>query len=109
MKHEANCGEDLPGSPFDYELVGAGWATATLRLRPDAEPLAFRVSYLNDSLRELASVLLALDHSPAERAVCFIEEPGVHRLVMRRPDAERVDQRPAKVTDERLDEGITRP
>jgi hypothetical protein len=88
--------EDISGPEdsrrlFDYRLEGAGWATVTLRLRPDAEALALRVSYLHDSLRELASAILALDSDSRELAVCFVEEPGVHRLHMRRPDAEQLE------------------
>jgi hypothetical protein len=73
---------------FDYDLRGAGWATATIRL--DGVEHVILVSDLHDSLRELARALIALDTSPREIDVCFVEEPGSARLVLRRPDDEHV-------------------
>jgi hypothetical protein len=74
---------------FDYHLRGAGWARATFRL-DGVEPVIVAVSYMHDSLRELSRALIALDTSPREVGVCFIEEPGTAWLVMRRPDDEHV-------------------
>jgi len=81
--------DELVGRVFDYELHRAGWATATFRL--GAEPVAVPVSYLHDSLRELARALLGLAVGPAEIGVSFFEEPGTVVLVMRRPDEDAVD------------------
>ena len=74
---------------FDYELRRAGWATATFCL--GAAPVAVAVSYLHDSLRDMARALLGLDASPDEVAGFFVDEPGTVVLVMRRPDDHALD------------------
>jgi hypothetical protein len=73
---------------FDYVFAGAGSATATIRL--DGVEHVIFVSDIHDSPRELAGALIALDTSPREIAVYFVELPGSVRLVMRRPDDEHV-------------------
>jgi hypothetical protein len=66
------------GLSLQYELHDAGWATATVR---DGERhRKFRVSYLHDSLRELATAALSLRAGAREARIVFMEEPGEHHL-----------------------------
>jgi hypothetical protein len=75
---------------FEWELHNAGWATATIHTEPDTEPLSMTVSYLYDSLRELARALLAIDAGAKEVAVPLLAEPGEHHLVLQRLDEDRI-------------------
>lgn len=68
------------GLSLHYELHRAGWATATVR---DGErQAAFRVSYLCDSLRELATAALSLWTGARDARIVFMEEPGEHHLCL---------------------------
>jgi hypothetical protein len=67
---------------FDYVLDGAGWATATAVV--GGRDVAMTVSYLHDSLGQLADAILELEAGREEAAVVFMSEPGEHHLVFRR-------------------------
>lgn len=71
---------------WSYEVADAGWATLKF-LAPQGE-LAFAVSYLHDSLGDLARLALAL-HKGSNRAdAVFMDEPGeVHLTVQGDGDA----------------------
>jgi hypothetical protein len=73
--------ETIVSLSLHYDLHDAGWATATVR---DGDRLAsFRVSYLNDSLRELATAALSLWAGAHDARIVFMEEPGEHHLCLR--------------------------
>lgn len=69
---------------FQYILHRAGWATAILSCQDQAVEMT--VSYLHNSLRDLASAVIALVNGATEVSVIFMDEPGEHRLVLRRKD-----------------------
>ncbi len=74
----------MPDTPlFDWTLTGTGWAMATVCLG-DRQPVSMVASYLHDSLRDLASALIALDQGAKEVEVVLMDEPGEHHVVMRR-------------------------
>ena len=57
-----------------YVLSGTGWAT--LSFRADAGPLAFAVSYLHDSLGDLARMGLEMAKGANCATAVFMDEPG---------------------------------
>lgn len=69
---------------FQYILHDAGWATAILSCQD--QTVEMTVSYLHDSLRDLASAALAILNGATEVQVIFMSEPGVHCLILRRKD-----------------------
>ena len=72
--------EHRPQERIGYALSGAGWAT--LSFRAEAGPMAFAVSYLHDSLGDLARMALDLVKGATAAAAVFMDEPGeVHLLV----------------------------
>ena len=67
-----------------YTLEKAGWATATW---DDGAAVEITVSYLHDSLKDLAeSVILLESREPA--SVLFMDEPGEHMLLLERSGEE---------------------
>ena len=67
---------------IDYVLDGSGWALATVSVG-DHEA-AMTVSYLHDSLGQLADATLELVADGTEVTVVFMAEPGEHHLIARR-------------------------
>lgn len=67
---------------FDYELHEAGWATA--RIRDSDFTVDMTVSYLHDSLRELANAAFTISRTPGTSRVVFMDEPGEHQLTLTR-------------------------
>jgi hypothetical protein len=73
---------------FDYRIDGAGWATATLG--DDNHQVAMTVSYLHNSLAQLAESVQALQAGQAEATVIFMDEPGEHHVVLRKVGGDAV-------------------
>lgn len=69
---------------FAYELHQAGWATA--RIRHGDNSVDMPVSYLHDSLRELAIAVYWVAQGPTTERVVFMAEPGEHQLTLTRID-----------------------
>ena len=67
---------------FEYELHRAGWATA--RIRHGENEIDMTVSYLHDSLRELANAVYAVSRGAAISRVVFMDEPGEYQLTLTR-------------------------
>ena len=67
---------------FIYTLDGTGWATATLIVGD--QTVLMTVSYLRDSLRELANAVLHLRNGESKATVVFMDEPGEHHLLLKR-------------------------
>ena len=63
-----------------YDLRDAGWAT--MSLRAESEQLSFSVSYLHDSLGDLARRGLALHKGAVAAEAAFLDEPGETVLVV---------------------------
>ena len=67
---------------LEYTLAGSGWADASVS---DGEFAVFmQVSYLHDSLANLAKAALDMGAGAQEATVVFMDEPGEHQLVLHR-------------------------
>jgi hypothetical protein len=72
------------GFKLTYYLEGAGWATA--RIQDGDTHVDITVSYLHDSLRDLAEAARALAFGATFARVVFMDEPGEVQLVLHRDD-----------------------
>lgn len=64
---------------LDYNLTGAGWAIA--KIGNGEMIVEFDVSYLNDSLLQLAKSAVFIKEKKAKRII-FMNEPGEHHLIL---------------------------
>jgi hypothetical protein len=80
QKKEDMLEEDRTQERIGYVLSGTGWAT--LSFRADAGPMAFAVSYLHDSLGDLARMGLDLVKGAQHASAVFMDEPGEVHLVV---------------------------
>jgi hypothetical protein len=71
---------------FTYQLEGAGWAVA--RIQDGTKFIDATVSYLHDSLRELAEAAIALARGAEHARVVFMDEPGETQLIISRSGQE---------------------
>ncbi|XAM01252.1 hypothetical protein OT109_07645 [Phycisphaeraceae bacterium D3-23] len=65
---------------LSYSLHRAGWATARL---DHGQPVEMTVSYLHDSLLDLATSVLLVERGANEARVIFMDEPGEHQLLLK--------------------------
>ncbi|MDR0226047.1 MAG: hypothetical protein LBI66_06480 [Burkholderiaceae bacterium] len=65
---------------WSYEVGEAGWAT--LKFSAPGEALEYPVSYLHDSLGDLAAMALALANGAHHARAVFMDEPGEVHLCM---------------------------
>ncbi|MCB1581506.1 MAG: hypothetical protein KDI92_00475 [Xanthomonadales bacterium] len=65
---------------IEYELENAGWAR--LKLSNETDSYEASVSYLNDSLCELAQLAIDLKNGRKETKTIFMDEPGELHLVI---------------------------
>lgn len=72
--------EDRTWERIGYVLSGAGWATFSFRA--DAETMTFAVSYLHDSLGDLARMGVDLVKGAQSTTAIFMDEPGEVQLVV---------------------------
>jgi len=68
---------------FQYHLRNAGWADATIREGRDS--VTMTVSYLHDSLEELADAMNLLLMGGKESGTVFMDEPGEHLMSLINP------------------------
>jgi hypothetical protein len=61
-----------------YLMEGAGWATAIVANK--TESISMTVSYLHDSLCDLADATRSLIHGADSAKAIFMDEPGEHQL-----------------------------
>jgi hypothetical protein len=66
---------------IDYKIENAGWALVTIGNGESQD--RFGVSYLHDSLKELANSALKIKDKDSQ-SVIFMEEPGELKLVLER-------------------------
>lgn len=78
--------EDRTQERIGYVLSGTGWAT--LSIRADAGLIAVAVSYLHDSLGDLARMGLDLAKGAKSAAAVFMDEPGEVHVVVTGDDDE---------------------
>jgi hypothetical protein len=65
-----------------YEISGAGWATALIG--EEERLINVTVSYLHDSLKELADAAIKLKNGAPSATIIFMDEPGEHQLLIER-------------------------
>ena len=74
---------------FDYDLIGTGWAEATIS--NSEKTLTFQISYLSDPLTDLLDGLLNLySKNSQQEKIVFAEEPGEHSLVLALQDIDKL-------------------
>lgn len=71
-----------------YKIIDGGWANA--KIGNGRKQKKFAVSYLNDSLKELAESAIEI-RSKDFKTVVFMEEPGEHVLILHRNDQNKID------------------
>ena len=69
-----------------YDLEGAGWAGA--RIADGSHHRDFSVSYLSDALGDMAKAAALLLNGSREETFFFQDEPGEHRFILSRGDAD---------------------
>jgi hypothetical protein len=67
------------GVQFSYDLVGAGWATCTIRVNDASATVT--ASYLSDALDDLAGAVSATLRGHPHAGASFTEEPGEYRWI----------------------------
>lgn len=67
---------------LNYKLEDAGWAIASVAF--EGNTVDMRVSYLHDTLRELAEAAISLVNGAVDARVLLIDEPGEHQLYLER-------------------------
>ena len=66
---------------LNYILEDAGWAI--LEISKGEELLKLNISYLHDSLKNLAESAIELE-TKNEKTVIFMDEPGEHWLILKK-------------------------
>lgn len=74
---------------LEYQLQGAGWAVCTVKQGPNSCDMT--VSYLENSLRQLAEAACGIAEGAAKRSVYFFDEPGEHELALERRSDGRLE------------------
>lgn len=74
---------------FHYNLGDAGWADATISEGNDSATMI--VSYLHDSLRELADAMNLLLKGGKESRTIFMDEPGEHLMSLINPKDDELE------------------
>ena len=69
-----------------YQLAGAGWADA--RISDNSSYRDMTVSYLSDALGDMARAALQLLRGAREASFSFEDEPGEHRWILSRGEAD---------------------
>ncbi len=69
---------------FEYNLYDAGWAEAIVWGKN--ESIKMTVSYLHDSLCDLADAGKSLINGSDSASVVFMDEPGEHQLLFQKQD-----------------------
>jgi hypothetical protein len=65
---------------IDYRLTGAGWADGCII--HGAVVVSMTVSYLRDTLCELAEAAISLLEGADEVRIVFMDEPGEHQMIL---------------------------
>lgn len=85
MQDSCKSGAMMMSFTLKYDLEGAGWAMAIIQDKE--ERLCITVSYLHDSLRELAEAARALASGANSARVVFMDEPGEIQLLLNRTNS----------------------
>lgn len=68
---------------IEYNIEDAGWAIG--KIGNGEESVEFDITYLHDSLKELAESAIDLKEKKY-KSVIFMNEPGEHRLILNKKD-----------------------
>ena len=74
-----------------YKLGDAGWADASIA--DEGAQLECRISYLSDALGDMAQAAVQLLNGARATSFSFQDEPGEHRFLLTRGEADRLDIR----------------
>lgn len=72
-----------------YDLEDAGWATVNFEI--NGKVFEFPVSYLHDSLKNLAESLINIKNGSKSECIVFMSEPGEHQLVLSQEAEEKLN------------------
>ena len=75
---------------LSYRMDGTGWATATIADAGREREMV--VSYLSDSVLEMARAAIGLLEGAPSARFCFADEPGEHRCIV-----DRISDREARI------------
>ncbi len=73
---------------IDYKVDDAGWATC--KIGNGEKQAEFGISYLHDSLKELAESAVEIGKKDF-KSIVFMEEPGEHVLILNRKNGNLID------------------
>ena len=73
---------------IDYKLEEAGWAIS--EIGNGKEIITITVSYLNDTLKQLAESAINIKKGNSKRII-FMDEPGEHHLVLNRTSENEIE------------------
>ena len=73
---------------LDYIVEKAGWAVA--KASYEGVDIEMSVSYLHDSLKELAETTLQMVNGGNSAKVVFMDEPGEHQIIFKKQNAEEI-------------------
>jgi len=73
---------------IEYKIDGAGWADG--KIGNGKKQVKFAISYLHDSLKELAESAIEIREKDF-KSVVFMDEPGEHVLILNRKAENLID------------------
>lgn len=73
---------------IEYKLENAGWAIG--RIGNGEKYIEFDITYLNDSLKELAESAIGIKEK-ATKSVTFMNEPGEHKFILNKIDENKIE------------------
>jgi len=71
-----------------YKIDGAGWAIG--KIGNGTKKTKFSISYLHDSLKELAESAIEIQEKDF-KSVVFMDEPGEHVLILNKKDETKIE------------------
>ena len=74
---------------LEYRVENAGWALASIRY--EERTVEMTVSYLHDTLRDLAESTLHIIKGGYAARIVFIDEPGEHQIRIKRVNDEELE------------------
>ena len=72
---------------IEYKLENAGWAVG--RIGNGEKYIEFDITYLNDSLKELAESAIGIKEK-ATKSVTFMNEPGEHKFILNKIEENKI-------------------
>jgi hypothetical protein len=76
---------------IEYELEDGGWAYA--KISNGEKNITIRITYLRDTLKNLAQAALQLTEGAETAKVMFMDEPGEHQILFLKKENENINYR----------------